>query len=121
MTELSRRDALAATALAGLVLSAPALAQQAAAGSGAAWDLTELYPSDAAWDAARKAALEAVKGLAQYKGHLGDSAETLAKALTLQSDLDRDIARIYTYASLKADEDVRVAANQEKQGQALDL
>ncbi|MBO9574164.1 MAG: oligoendopeptidase F [Sphingobium sp.] len=121
MTDLSRREALAATALAGIALSAPALAQQAAAAGGAAWDLTELYPNDAAWDAARKAALEAVKGLAQYKGHLGDNADTLAKALTLQSDLDRDISRIYTYASLKADEDVRVAANQEKQGQALDL
>lgn len=122
MTELTRRDALAASALATLMLSTPALAQTATAGSsGAAWDLTELYPTDAAWDAARKAALEAVKGIAQYKGRLGESADTLAKALTLQSDLDKDISRIYTYASLKADEDVRVAANQEKQAQALDL
>lgn len=120
MTELSRREALAATAVAGLALGAPALAQNAA-GDGAAWDLTELYPSDAAWDAARKEALEAIKGLAPYQGRLGESADTLAKALTLQSDLDRTISRIYTYISLKADEDVRIAANQEKQGQALDL
>jgi len=122
MTDLNRREALAASALASLVLAAPALAQgTASGGSGAAWDLTELYPNDAAWDAARKAALEAIKGLAQYKGHLGDSADTLAKALLLQSDLDRDISRIYTYASLMADADVRVAANQEKQAQAQDL
>jgi oligoendopeptidase F len=120
MTELSRREALAATALAGIALSAPTLAQQAAA-STAAWDLTELYPNDAAWEAARKAAIEAVKGLAQYKGRLSESADTLAKALSLQSDLDRTIGRIYVYVSLKADEDVRVAANQEKQGQAIDL
>ncbi len=123
MTEITRRDALAASALASLVLAAPALAQGAAAAgaSGPAWDLTDLYPSDAAWDAARKAALEAIKGLAPYKGHLGDSADTLAKALLLQSDLDKDISRIYTYASLMADADVRVAANQEKQAQAQDL
>jgi len=122
MTEISRREALAASAVASLVLAAPAMAQGAAAsGATAAWDLSEIYPNDAAWDAARKKALEAIKGLAQYKGHLGDSADTLAKALTLQSDLDRDISRIYTYASLKADEDVRVAANQEKQAQAQDL
>ncbi|MBO9671606.1 MAG: oligoendopeptidase F [Sphingobium sp.] len=122
MTDLNRREALAASALASLVLAAPALAQgSAAAGATAAWDLTELYPTEAAWDAARKAALEAVKGLAQYKGRLGESADTMAKALLLQSDLDRDISRIYTYASLNADADVRVAANQEKQSQALDL
>src|SRR5690606_19728912 len=72
MTELSRREALAATAVAGLALGAPALAQNAA-GDGAAWDLTELYPSDAAWDAARKEALEAIKGLAPYQGRLGES------------------------------------------------
>ncbi len=120
MTELSRREALAATALAGLALSTPALAQSAD-GAGATWDLTELYPSDTAWDAARKDALEAIKGLAPYQGRLGESADTLARALTLQSDLSRTISRIYTYISLKADEDVRIAANQEKQGQALDL
>jgi len=121
MTELTRREALAASALAGLVLAAPGLAQTAGGTASAAWDLSDLYPSDAAWDAARKAALEAIKGLAQYKGHLGDSADMMEKALTLQSDLDRTISRIYTYASLNADADVRVAANQEKQGQAQDL
>jgi oligoendopeptidase F len=122
MTEMTRRDALAASALATLVLASPALAQGTATSNAtAAWDLTDLYPSDAAWDAARKAALEAIKGLAQYKGHLGDSADAMAKALLLQSDLDRDISRIYTYASLMADADVRVAANQEKQAQAQDL
>ena len=121
MTEMTRREALAASALASLVLAAPALAQGGAASGTAAWDLTDLYPGDAAWDAARKAALEAIKGLAQYKGHLGDSADTLAKALTLRSDLDKTINRIYTYASLNADADVRVAANQEKKGQAQDL
>ncbi len=120
MTDLSRRDALAAAAIATLVTAMPALAQTARA-EAAAWDLTELYPNDAAWDAARSQALDALKGLAPFKGHLGDSADLLVKALTLQSDLYRTISRIYVYSSLKADEDVRVSANQEKQGQAIDL
>jgi oligoendopeptidase F len=123
MTEISRRDTLAAAALATLATTFPALAQTAASatGGGAAWDLTEIYPNDAAWDAARLKALDAVKGLAPFKGHLGDNADTLAKALALQSDLYRTIGRIYVYSSLKADEDVRVSANQEKQAQSIDL
>lgn len=119
MTDLSRRDALAAAALATLVAATPLAAQTNA--QDVTWDLTELFPDQAAWDAARLQQLEAVKGLAAYKGRLGESADVLAAALSLQSDLYREIARIYVYASLRADEDVRIAANQEKTAQALDL
>jgi oligoendopeptidase F len=118
MTELTRREALAAAALAGLAAAAPAWAQDSAA---ALWDLSEIYPNDAAWDAARKQALADLSGIAKYKERLGESADTLAAALVLQSDLGRTVARVYTYASLKADEDVRAASWQEKQAQAIDL
>ncbi|HVI97658.1 MAG TPA: oligoendopeptidase F [Sphingomonas sp.] len=87
----------------------------------AQWDLTDLYPSDAAWDEARKQALAAIPGMKKYQGTLGTSADALARALVAQSDLGRTIARIYVYISLKADEDLRVAANQERQAQAIDL
>lgn len=120
MIDLSRRDALAAAAVATLVAAMPAWAQTTKA-EAASWDLSELYPNDAAWDKARLETLAALKQLAPYQGHLGDNADSLTKALTLQSDLYRTISRIYTYASLKADEDVRISANQEKQGQAIDL
>jgi oligoendopeptidase F len=120
MTELSRREAIAAAALVTVASAMPAWAQDAAT-AGAAWDLSEIYPSDAAWDEARKGALAALPGIARFKGHLGDSADTLAEALVLQSDLGKTIARVYVYVSLKGDEDVRVAAYQEKQAQARDL
>jgi len=120
MTELTRRQALSAAALAGLAAAVPAWAQDAATGA-AAWDLTELYPNDAAWDEARKATLAAIPGVAKFKGRLGESADVLAQALAVQSDLGRTIARVYTYASLKGDEDVRVSTYQEKLAQAVDL
>jgi len=120
MTDLSRRDTLAAAAVATLAAAMPALAQTVTT-QAASWDLSALYPSDADWDKARRETLAALGQLAPYQGHLGDSADNLARALTLQSDLYRTISRIYTYASLKADEDVRIAANQERQGQAIDL
>ena len=120
MTAITRREALATAALATLATAMPVWAQETKM-SAAMWDLTELYPDETAWDAARKGALAALPGLARYKGRLGESAGALAEALTLQSDLSRTIARVYVYASLKGDEDVRVAAWQEKQAQAIDL
>ena len=38
-----------------------------------------------------------------------------------QSDLNKRASRLYTYASLKADEDLRVAPNQERKSQAQDV
>lgn len=122
MTSLTRREALATATIATIASAIPAWAQDAAtAVDVAAWDLGELYPNDAAWDAARKDVLAKIPGLLKYKGTLGTSAEALAAALVAQSDLGREASRVYTYISLKADEDLRVAANQEKQAQATDM
>jgi len=126
MTNLSRRQAIAATGAAtGLLWMdavVPAWAQGGASENGAAaWDLSDLYPNDAAWDAARKAALAALPDIGRYKGKLGDSAAALLAGLSAMSDLQRTISRVYTYASLKADADLRVSANQERQAQATDL
>jgi oligoendopeptidase F len=120
MTDLSRRETIAASLAAGIAASLPsgALAQDSAV---AQWDLTEIYPDDAAWDAARKRALAALPGLAQYKGTLGQSAAQLKTFLTAASELARQSYRIYTYAFLKKDEDLRVSANGEKFAQASDL
>jgi oligoendopeptidase F len=125
MTSLTRRETLAATIFTTLAAAMPAWAQDstaaAAPGGGAVWDLGEIYPSDAAWDDARKAALAGLPALARYRGTLGNSAKTMTAALVAQSDAGRTIARIYTYISLKADADLRVSANQQRQAQAIDL
>ena len=103
--------------------AAPALAQAAkdAAASGAAWDLTDLYPDWAAWDAARKGVLAAVPRLKGYKGHLGDSAEAMAKAMADISDVQKTDARVYVYAELAGDADLRNSDNQARRGQAQDM
>ncbi len=88
----------------------PPLAQQAHV----VWDLTEIYPTDAAWEAERKSVADALPGLAAYKGTLGKDAGSLAKALKAISDVQRRLARLSTYASLKRDEDTRDAANQDR-------
>jgi len=123
MFELSRREALASAAavtLASSVAPATALAQAGSA-PGAAWDLREIYPTDAAWEAERQAILKDIPALTAQKGTLGQSAARLLAALQAQSDLSKRASRLYTYASLKADEDLRVAPNQERKQQAQDV
>jgi oligoendopeptidase F len=78
------------------------------------WDLTELYPTDAAWDAERQSIADALPGLAALKGTLGKDAASLAKGLRAISDVQRRLARLSTYASLKRDEDTRNATNQDR-------
>jgi oligoendopeptidase F len=126
MTEFSRRQMiLSAAVLAAFARGGPslALAQTTSGGgaAGAAWDLTDLYPSDAAWEAERQAIAADIPKLLGYKGTLGQSAASLKAALQAASDAYRKTVRLYIYASLKADEDLRVAGNQERRQQALDV
>jgi oligoendopeptidase F len=56
----------------------------------------------------------ATDALGKYKGTHGNSAKDMLTTLSVFSDLQRAGARLAAYASLKADEDVRIAANQER-------
>jgi oligoendopeptidase F len=125
MLDVSRREMLVTGAVATVVSAAApmkAFAQAAEGGSAtAAWDLRDLYPSDAAWETERQAILKAIPTLKAYKGRLGSDAATLKAASQAISDLNKRSSRLYTYASLKADEDLRVSVNQERKQQAQDV
>ena len=77
------------------------------------WDLSEIYPSDEAWNTARTEVLSALEGIRALHGTLGESAGQLYDGLALVSDTSRKAARVFAYASLKADEDLRVTEDQE--------
>ncbi|GHF25603.1 oligoendopeptidase F [Kordiimonas sediminis] len=85
------------------------------------WDLTDLYASGDAWTAAHDKALEDIKGLAKYQGTLGDSAEQLQKASDEISAVYKEVIRLFVYATLKGDEDMRESADQERLSQARSL
>jgi oligoendopeptidase F len=78
------------------------------------WDLTELYPSLEAWEEARQSVLAAVPEMEARKGTLGESAAALLDASELISNTVREANRVGVYASLTADEDLRVAETQER-------
>jgi len=123
MTDLSRRDAMISAAALGTLALASAAASAATAepAAGPAWDLTDLYPTDAAWEAERAAVAARLPEIAAYKGRLGEGAATLARVLQLQSDIALKVMRLYVYAGLKGDEDLRNAANQERRQKGTDL
>ena len=83
-----------------------------AANPPALWNLTSLYADDAAWDASRQKLLARLPEVKALQGTLGTSAASLLHAMQVISDCNRELARLDVYASLKADADTQVTANQ---------
>ena len=77
------------------------------------WDLTEIYPNIDAWHKAREAVLADLEKVESLKGTLGKSHKSLYEGLQLISDTQRAVSRVYVYASLMSDEDLRITQNQE--------
>jgi oligoendopeptidase F len=78
------------------------------------WDLTELYPSVDAWNQAREEVLAEFEKIEARRGTLGDSADSLYQAYRHVSDTYRKAGRVFVYASLNGDEDLRVTETQER-------
>ena len=85
------------------------------------WDLSDLYPSAEAWTAEHDRVKAQTDTLDKYKGTLSKSAKDMLAALDAISAVQRADARLSAYAGLKADEDVRIAANQERNQLAASL
>ena len=118
MTDLNRRQALL---LAAAAAGAPGLAFAADPALPTVWDLTHLYPSDAAWETERKAVEADLPKIGGFKGRLGESAATLLQASEAISALTKRVLRLFVYATLKGDEDLQIAANQERRLMAQQL
>lgn len=81
------------------------------------WDLTDLYPTSDAWDSAYRQAEERARALDGLKPQVATGAAGLRQVLLAVSDAQREAGRLWAYASLQADEDVRVARGQERRQQ----
>ena len=85
------------------------------------WDLSAVYPSDEAWRAAKEKLATALPKLRDFQGALASSASRMAGALELQSDIDKELSRLYVYAAMKSDEDTRVSTYQAMQQEMIQL
>ncbi len=107
------RHSLPRLLLAGLLLAAvivPLTAQErdrAQVPDQFKWNLADLYPSDAAWRAAKDKLAAELPQLRQFEGKLGSSAAALADALDKSYAANKELSRLYVYASLLADQDTR--------------
>ena len=98
-----------AAALAVLVFTPAYAEEEPAVDPQNTWDLTELYPSLEAWEQARDEVMAEFELIEERRGSLGESAESLYQAYRHVSDTLKKAGRVYVYASLNADEDLRVA------------
>ena len=85
------------------------------------WDLTSIYPSDQAWRAAKEKLATELPKLRQFQGTLPSSASRLADALEAQSYFDKELTRLFVYASMSSDQDTRVSTYQGMQQEMIQL
>ncbi|MBE2180270.1 MAG: oligoendopeptidase F [Chthoniobacterales bacterium] len=68
------------------------------------WDLTHLYPDDAAWEAAFAELQKHYPGVEQFRGKMAESPAPLLAALEFEKSIDQPLERLSTYASLRVSE-----------------
>ena len=119
--DLSRRALFGAGAATALFAAVPQAWAEGATITSPTWDLTDLYPSDAAWLAEHDRMAAALPKLATLKGTLGRSAADMKAGLQAISDASKTLDRLEIYASLKADLDTRSAPDEERRALARNL
>ncbi len=109
MLQIAGKKSFLYLALALALTLPPAVAAGPSASEGGPlnWDLTEIYPSDEAWETARLDLAGKIHSLDPFKGELGESAETLRKTLSLRFALSMQAERLSGYANMRRDEDLR--------------
>lgn len=76
------------------------------------WDNSILYKNVDEWQKDRQAIELQVEKLKDYKGKLGESAESFYEALKLYFDILQNFYKLSDYANRISDEDLRNSANQ---------
>jgi oligoendopeptidase F len=69
------------------------------------WDLTHLFAEVSKWQEEVAWITRTYPGIAQWKGRIGESAQTLAQLLEFEKQLDLKIERVFHFASLQLAED----------------
>ena len=73
------------------------------------WKLSDIYASDDAWRAEKDKLAARIPKLAAYQGTLGQSPAKMLEAADAIFAAQKELYRLYVYASMHADTDTRVA------------
>jgi oligoendopeptidase F len=89
-----------------------ALPKREAIPVGETWDLEAIYPDVNAWEGAFQKVKDLIEEAEQFKGKIGDSAETLYALLKKQDEVTELLYKVYVYAHMKSDENTADATFQ---------
>ena len=85
------------------------------------WNLADIYPAESAWRAQKEKIEKELPKLREFQGTLGASPKALAEALEYMSHLDKELSRLYVYASMLSDQDTRLSGPQGMQQEMQQL
>jgi oligoendopeptidase F len=69
------------------------------------WDLTGIFPTAGDWQAALDEVLEGLPALAEYRGRLGESAQTLADWFKDYQQRSINASHVFVYSTMQSDTD----------------
>ena len=127
MSTLTRRGPAGRGLLLVMLMSSPLFAattpERATIAEKDKWDLTKMYATAADWDQDYQKIDAMMTEFKAAKGHLGESAEVLLKVLKLRDQINIQMEKLFAYASMRRDEDMRQADAQAlfKRGQSLSV
>ncbi len=107
---------MAKTAKTKLKTAAPTLLPRSKVPQQDQWDLTPLFPTDAAWEKEFSWWESEIPGYAKFKGTLASGPDAIAAALRFDADLERRVEKLGNYASLRATGDNAEPAAQRMKG-----
>jgi len=69
------------------------------------WRLEDIFATDEEWEKEFNEIKKAIPKIAEYRGKLGESADTLYEALQYQDHVMERLGKLYTYAHMRYDQD----------------
>ncbi|MDF2910387.1 MAG: pepF [Sporolactobacillus laevolacticus] len=76
------------------------------------WNLEAIYPNVEAWESAFQKVKDLIAEAEQFKGKIGESADTLYALLQKQDEITELLYKVYVYAHMKNDENTADATFQ---------
>jgi oligoendopeptidase F len=71
------------------------------------WNLVDICSSDEQWETDKQKLIEQFDKILPFKGKLASSPSELLACLELNSQISKEYGRLYSYATMKSDEDTR--------------
>ena len=85
------------------------------------WNLERIFKTGEEFQKEIEAVRKQIDEFAKLEGHTTENAEMFYRSITAGNEIERRLNKLYTYASMKSDEDVANTENQAKKEQVVNL